>query len=62
MSYILLLHLNFIFATELFNNDDSDNNRTGIGTSTQSETVDYDNLPSATLLSTHNDVETVCEG
>ena len=36
--------------------------RTDIGISTQSKTVDNDHLPSATLLSTHNDVDTVCEG
>ena len=37
----------------------NDNTQTDIGTSTQSEMVDYDNLLSATLLSTHNDAETV---
>ena len=40
----------------------TDNTRPDIGTSAWSEMVDNDNPPSATLLSTHNDVETVCEG
>ena len=39
----------------------NNNTRPDIGTSAWSEIVDNDNPPSATLLSTHNDVETVYE-
>ena len=60
--YILISHLNFLFAAQQYNNDDSDNTQTDIGTSAQSETVNNENLPSDTLLSTHNDVDTVYEG
>ena len=54
LSYILLSHINFIFTAQQCNNDDNDNTWTDIGTSAQSEIVNNDNLPSATLLLTHN--------
>ena len=62
LSYILLSHLNFLYAAQQCNNDENDNTQTDIDTSAQSETVDNDHLPYATLLSTYNDVDTVCGG
>ena len=49
LSYIPLSHLNFIFAAQQCNHDDNNNTQTDIDTSAQSETVNNDNLTSATL-------------